>query len=166
MTPALFLDRDGVINIEKNYLYRIDQFEFVDGIFDICNYFQKRGYLIVIITNQSGIARGIYSEDDFEKLTNWMLDRFLEKGIKIHGVEYCPHHPEFDGECKCRKPKPGMILSLAERLDIDLSKSVLVGDKISDIEAGRNSGIALNCLVEINSLSTLIGILEINKKPD
>jgi len=83
MVKALFLDRDGVINVEKEYLYKIDDFEFIDGIFDLCKYFQNLGYIIVVVTNQSGIARGYYSKEDFKKLTSWMQDEFLQNGIDI-----------------------------------------------------------------------------------
>jgi len=148
MTPALFLDRDGVINVEKNYQYAIDDFVFIDGIFEATKFFQDLNYKIVVISNQAGIARGFYSESDFENLTNWMLNNFAEKGIFISGVYHCPHHPDFTGKCDCRKPKPGMIFSAAEDHDIDLKHSVLVGDKISDILAGITAGIPFNVLVE------------------
>ncbi|WP_434637398.1 D-glycero-beta-D-manno-heptose 1,7-bisphosphate 7-phosphatase [Sulfurimonas sp. NW7] len=147
MTKALFLDRDGVINVEKNYVYKIEDFEFVDGIFDVCKHFQSQGYIIIVITNQAGIARGYYSEDDFHKLTRWMLEEFSKEGINISKVYHCPHHPEFTGECECRKPKPGMILEAQKEFDIDLSKSILVGDKESDIKSGINAGIGVNYLL-------------------
>jgi len=145
---ALFLDRDGVINKEKNYLYKIEDFEFIDGVFDTCKFFQNRGYEIIIITNQAGIARGYYTEEDFHKLNNWMLDEFKKRGIKISKVYFCPHHPDFTGMCECRKPNPGMILQAQKEFDLDLSSSILVGDKESDIKAGKNAGIGLNILVK------------------
>lgn len=145
---ALFLDRDGVVNKEKNYLYKIDEFEFINGVFETCRYFQNKGYLIIIITNQSGIARGKYREKDFSILTNWMLGKFAQKNIIISKVYYCPHHPNFTGECECRKPKPGMIIEAKKEFDIDLDKSILVGDKNSDIEAGLNAGIKYNYLID------------------
>ena len=94
MKKALFLDRDGVINKEKNYLYKIEDFEFIDGVFDTCRYFQDLGYLIIVITNQAGIARGKYTEKDFEILTTWMLKEFEKENITISKVYYCPHHPD------------------------------------------------------------------------
>jgi len=124
--PALFLDRDGVINIEKNYLYKIEDFEFIDGIFELSKFFQDKGFLIFVVTNQSGIARGYYSEDDFLKLTAWMEDEFLKKGIKISKTYFCPHHPDITGECECRKPKPGMFLQARDEFNVDLEKSVIV----------------------------------------
>ncbi len=147
MNKALFLDRDGVINKEKNYLYKIEDFEFIDGVFETCRYFQEKGYLIIIITNQAGIARGKYSEDDFHKLNDWMLAEFSKKDVRISKVYYCPHHPDFSGECECRKPKPKMILDAQREFDLDLSQSILVGDKNSDIEAGISAGIKSNFLI-------------------
>lgn len=148
MNKALFLDRDGVINKEKNYLYKIEDFEFIDGVFETCKYFQEKGYLIIIITNQAGIARGKYTEDDYEILTNWMIKEFEKNDIQISKVYHCPHHPDFSGECECRKPNPGMILEAKKDFDIDLSQSILVGDKNSDIEAGINAGVEMKYLVE------------------
>ncbi len=147
MNKALFLDRDGVVNKEKNYLYKIEDFEFIDGVFETCRYFQDKGYLIIIITNQAGIARGKYTEKDFEILTNWMLEEFRKENIRISKVYHCPHHPDFSGECECRKPKPKMILDAQREFDINLQNSILVGDKNSDIEAGINAGIYQNYLI-------------------
>lgn len=141
MKKALFLDRDGVINIDKNYVHLIDDFEFIDGIFDLCKKYQDEGYLIIVITNQAGIARGYYTTDDFNKLTHWMTEQFLAKGILLSKVYFCPHHPDFDQDCNCRKPKPGMLLDAAKDFDLNLSQSILIGDKQSDIDAGSNAGI-------------------------
>jgi len=141
MTKALFLDRDGVINEEINYLHRVDDFTFIEEIFDICHFYKEHGFIIIVITNQAGIAKGYYTEEDFELLTDWMIQEFLKRGITIDKVYHCPHHPDFTGKCDCRKPNPGMILAAREEFDIDLSHSILIGDKLSDIEAGINSGI-------------------------
>lgn len=141
MKRALFLDRDGVINVELNYLYKIKDFKFLDGIFELCRHYQQLGYIIIVVTNQSGIARGYYSESDFKKLTLWMKTEFAKEGIKITKVYYCPHHSEISGKCNCRKPEPGMILEAQKEFDIDLNNSILVGDKERDIEAAINSGI-------------------------
>ena len=145
---ALFLDRDGTINIEKNYIYKIEDFTFIDGIFELILHYQNLGFLIVVITNQSGIARGFYSENDFLKLTEWMVGRFNEKGISIAKVYHCPHHPDITGACNCRKPQPGMILQAAEEFSIDLENSVLIGDKKRDIQAGQNAGIGKNLYIQ------------------
>lgn len=147
MKKALFLDRDGVINKEKNYLYRVEDFEFIDGVFETCKHFQELGYLIIVITNQAGIARGKYTEDDFKVLTDWMINEFKKKDIIISRVYHCPHHPEFSSRCECRKPEPKMILDAKNDFDIDLSQSILVGDKNSDIEAGIKAGIQSNFLI-------------------
>lgn len=146
MKPALFLDRDGVINVEKNYVYRVEDFEFVDGIFDLCKTAQDLGYAIVVITNQAGIGRGYYTEVDFNYLTDWMVGEFNRGGVRIDKVYFCPFHPtegvgRYRRESYDRKPNPGMIIKAKNELDIDLSNSVLVGDKSSDIEAGYNAGI-------------------------
>jgi D-glycero-D-manno-heptose 1,7-bisphosphate phosphatase len=145
---ALFLDRDGTINVEKNYACKVEDFEFIDGIFDLIRFYQENEYLIFIVTNQAGIARGFYSENDFQKLTEWMLDQFTAKGIKISKVYHCPHHPDFTGECDCRKPKPGMILQAIREFNLDPGKSILIGDKKSDILAGINAGIAENYFIQ------------------
>ncbi len=139
--PALFLDRDGVVNIEKNYLHKIEDFEFIDGIFALCKKYQDLGYLIVVVTNQSGIARGYYSEADFEKLTVWMVESFNKQGITLADVYHCPHHPDISGPCSCRKPEPGMLLEAAKKHNIDLKHSLLVGDGERDINAAHRAGV-------------------------
>ncbi len=156
MNKALFLDRDGIINIEKNYVYRIEDFEFTEGIFDLCRWFQNRNYLIFVITNQAGIARGFYTEDDLKILTNWMTKQFHNEGITISKTYHCPHHPDFTGLCRCRKPEPGMILKAKDEYDIDLKGSVMIGDKISDIEASKNAGVGVSLLTSELQLLTKI----------
>ena len=141
LNKALFLDRDGVINVEKNYLHKVEDFEFIDGIFELCRAFQDRGYLIVVVTNQSGIARGYYSEEDFSVLTVWMIAAFKAQNIEITHVYHCPHHPDISGACDCRKPNPGMLLEAAKSYQIDLKESLLIGDKERDIDAGFNAGL-------------------------
>ena len=136
-TKALFLDRDGIINIDKSYVYKIEDFEFCEGIFTLCAFFQKKGFKIIVITNQSGIARGFYSEKDFENLSAFMCESFLQKGIKIDKIYHCPH---LEG-CECRKPRPGMLLSAAKDFNINLKESFFVGDNLTDMEAGLNAGI-------------------------
>ena len=139
--PALFLDRDGVVNVEKNYLHKIEDFEFIEGIFELCKKYQDLGFLIVIVTNQSGIARGYYSEEDFELLSRWMLDVFERENIQITALYHCPHHPDISGACSCRKPEPGMLLEAAKAYDIDLKHSLLVGDSERDITAAHRAGV-------------------------
>jgi D-glycero-D-manno-heptose 1,7-bisphosphate phosphatase len=150
---ALFLDRDGVINEEKNYVHRVEDFEFMDGIFELLSHAQCHNYLLVVITNQAGIARGYYTEKDFHKLNDWMIGQFRSKGITINKVYYCPYHPtqgigDYKKDSKFRKPGPGMILQAEKELHINLSQSILIGDKESDIEAGRKAGIGQNILLK------------------
>lgn len=147
MKKALFLDRDGVINREKNYLYKIEDFEFMEGVFEVCRYFQSRGYLIIVITNQAGIARGKYTEEDFAILTKWMIEEFRQEDVLISKVYHCPHHPDFTAQCLCRKPEPGMILKAKDEFNLDLPNSILIGDKNSDIEAGINARVEYNFLI-------------------
>ena len=139
---ALFLDRDGVINIEKNYLYKKEDFEFTKGIFELCRHFQSLGYLIIVVTNQSGIARGMYSEMDFSMLTFWMVEQFDKEGVTIDQVYHCPHHPDISGPCECRKPNPGMLLQADAEFNIDLEHSIMIGDKERDIQAAQNAGVS------------------------
>lgn len=141
MKKALFLDRDGVINVEKDYLYKIEDFEFIDGIFKVCKHYQDLGYVIIVVTNQSGIARGFYDENDFKNITIWMINEFKKLGIDILKVYHCPHHPDITGPCECRKPKPGMLLEAAREFDVDLKSSIIIGDKERDIESGLNAGL-------------------------
>lgn len=152
MNKALFLDRDGVINIEKNYVHKIEDFEFVDGIFELTKYYQDKGFLIIVITNQAGIGRGYYTEEDFHILNNWMIEQFKKNGVTITEVYYCPYHPvhgmgEYKKDSYDRKPNPGMILKAREKYNIDLGESLLIGDKESDIQAGKNAGIVKNFLI-------------------
>lgn len=141
MNKALFIDRDGVINVDKVHVYQKEDFEFTDGIFDLCRRYSKKGYIILVITNQAGIAKGLYTEEDFKKLTQWMTEQFRDRGIIISKVYHCPHHPDIDGPCQCRKPAPGMILQGVKDFDLDISECVLIGDMDSDLEAGRRAGI-------------------------
>jgi len=138
-TKAIFLDRDGVINKEKNYLYKISDFEFIDGVFDAMKYLQKKGYKLFIITNQSGIGRGYYTKKDFSILTAWLLREFQKRNINISQIEYCPHIPS--DNCKCRKPDILMIDNILSKHNIDLDSSWLIGDKSSDIKCAENANI-------------------------
>lgn len=149
---ALFLDRDGVINVERGYVHRCESFEFIPGIFELCRAAQGMGYLLVVATNQAGIARGYYSESDFHDLTDWMMAQFKEKGVSITRLYYCPYHPVSGvGAYKCdspdRKPNPGMLLRAQADLDLDLGASILIGDKLSDIEAGCTAGVGTQILL-------------------
>ncbi len=148
-SKAIFLDRDGVINVDKNYVYKIEDFEFKEGIFDLLKKLQKLNYQLFIITNQSGIARGYYTKEDFQKLSLWMLNEFEKRGIFIKKLYYCPHLP--DDKCECRKPKVGMLKSADKEFGVDIKNSWLIGDKESDIKAGENFGIKNTILISNES---------------
>jgi D-glycero-D-manno-heptose 1,7-bisphosphate phosphatase len=146
LRPALFLDRDGVINVDKHYVHRIEDFEFVDGIFDLCAQAKKSGMALVVVTNQAGIGRGYYTERQFWDLTEWMCAQFANRGVSIDRVYFCPNHPQHGiGVYQCesfdRKPNPGMILRAQAELGLDLTKSILIGDKVSDMQAAHSAGI-------------------------
>ena len=158
MRRAIFLDRDGVINEDLGYVGKREDFHFLPGVFEALQYFQKLGFLLIIVTNQSGIARGYYTVQDFLSLSEWMKEELRKRDITITDIFYCPHHPE-DG-CECRKPKPGMILEAAKRYDIDLSASWMIGDKPSDIEAAKNAGIPHTILLDDNTLFDTIGTIQ------
>jgi len=136
---VVFLDRDGVINEDNGYVYKIEDFIFKDGVFDSLKRLQDLGYKLIVVTNQSGIGRGYYSEEEFLKLTSFMKDEFKKNGIKIDKVYYCPHKPE--DNCECRKPKNKMFKDAIKEFDIDPKLSWMIGDKPSDIEAAKRSGI-------------------------
>lgn len=153
MNKALFLDRDGIINVDHGYIYQPEQMEFVAGIFELCQRFAQQGYLIIVVTNQSGIARGLYSEADFAHLSQWMTAEFSRHKCHIAHVYYCPHHPqngvgEYLTKCACRKPQPGMLLSAKSDFNIDLNYSVMVGDKASDMQAAQNAGVGKRYLLQ------------------
>jgi len=139
MKPAVFLDRDGVINVDRDFVHRIDDFKFVEGIFALVAFLKENGFLVVVVTNQSGIGRGYYSLDDFHRLNRWMMNEFSARGVDLDGVYFCPHAPE-EG-CECRKPRPGMILQALADWSIDLSRSWIIGDKERDLEAGAEAGV-------------------------
>jgi D-glycero-D-manno-heptose 1,7-bisphosphate phosphatase len=159
--PALFLDRDGVVNVDFGYVHRADQVVFVDGIFDLCRAAQREHYAIVIVTNQAGIARGLYTEQHFHELMAWIGAQFLDSGVVIDGVYHCPHHPEHGigilrQSCLCRKPAAGLFLEAARDLSLDVTRSILIGDKMSDIEAGRRAGVATRVLLSSADAGGLI----------
>jgi D-glycero-D-manno-heptose 1,7-bisphosphate phosphatase len=141
-----------VINRDTGFVRRVEEFEFLDGAIETLQELQRRGYVLVVITNQSGIGRGIYSEDAFLALDDWMRTRFREEGAEITATYFCPHHPvdavgPYRVECECRKPRPGMLLKAAADHRIPLDKSLLIGDRASDLEAARAAGIHVRLLV-------------------
>ena len=138
MNKAVFLDRDGTINIDKDYLYKIEDFEYLPGAVEGLRLLQEQGYLLIVITNQSGIARGFYSEEDYLRLDKWMKEDLAQKGVKITASYYCPHLldvkvSKYSIECECRKPKLGLFYQAAKDWDIDIDNSIAIGDKPRDI---------------------------------
>ncbi|WP_414147471.1 D-glycero-beta-D-manno-heptose 1,7-bisphosphate 7-phosphatase [Erwinia sp. BNK-24-b] len=150
--PAIFLDRDGTMNVDHGYVHEIDNFQFIDGVIEAMRELKKMGFALVMVTNQSGIARGIFTEDTFMQLTEWMDWSLADREVDLDGIYYCPHHPEgtveeYRQECDCRKPQPGMLLSAQKELNIDMAASYMVGDKIDDMLAGKAAGVGIKVLV-------------------
>ncbi|MBU5612449.1 D-glycero-beta-D-manno-heptose 1,7-bisphosphate 7-phosphatase [Geomonas azotofigens] len=142
---AVFLDRDGTINEEVQYLCRVEEFRLIPGVPYALQRLKDAGFLLVVVTNQSGIGRGLYDEAALQAIHDRMHEELGDFGITIDACYFCPHHPEhgvgdYRVECTCRKPQPGMLEQAAEDLDIDLSRSYMIGDKLGDIEAGINAG--------------------------
>ncbi len=153
LTPALFLDRDGVINVDHGYVHRIADFEFMPGIFDLVRCARGLQMRVVVVTNQAGIGRGLYSEADFAALTRWMCERFADAGASIDRVYHCPTHPTqalgaYRVDSPMRKPHPGMLLAARHDLQLDLPASALLGDKLTDVQAGLAAGVGLNMLLQ------------------
>lgn len=150
---AAFLDRDGVINLDRAYVHRWDEFEFVPGAVEAMRRLREAGYTLVVVTNQSGLARGMYTEAQYQALTAQMRQALAEAGAEVAGVYHCPHHPkgkvpELAVDCDCRKPEPGMILQAAQELGLSLADSIMVGDKPSDIQAARAAGVGKAYIVQ------------------
>jgi D-glycero-D-manno-heptose 1,7-bisphosphate phosphatase len=143
---ALFLDRDGVINVNHGYVHRAEETQFVDGIFEMCHAASRRGYLLIVATNQAGIGRGYYSREDFLDYTAWVHAQFRDHGVPLSATYYCPHHPTealsaYRVACECRKPRPGMLLAAERKFMIDMSRSVFIGDTVNDMLAGAKAGV-------------------------
>lgn len=153
LSRAVFLDRDGVINIDHGYVSTPEQFEFVDGVFEACKKFQAQGYKLIVVTNQSGIAQGYYGPQQFEQLTQWMCEQFDAHGVHITAVYHCPHHPTkgqtpYLQDCQCRKPAPGMLLRAIAEHRLDAALSIMVGDKGVDMQAAASAGVGYKVLVQ------------------
>jgi len=160
---AAFLDRDGVINLDRAYVHQWDEFEFVPGAVDAMRRLREAGYALVVVTNQSGLARGMYTEAQFQELTRHMRAALAEAGAEVEAVYHCPHHPkgsvpELAVDCDCRKPEPGMILRAAKELNLSLADSFLVGDKPSDIEAARAAGLGRAYIVQSDNEESTDGL--------
>ncbi len=141
-SPAVFLDRDGTLNVEKDYLFRSEEWEWLPGVKEALKEFQKLGYRLVVVSNQSGVARGFYKEDDVHRLHRWVNQELAKDGLKIDGFYICPHAPaEKGGTCTCRKPSTELLTRAVRDLSIDLPGSVVIGDKVSDMEMAKRAGI-------------------------
>lgn len=148
----MLLDRDGIINIDRGYVSRPEEFEFVPGALDFLRAAQARGFLLVVVTNQSGIARGYFTQQQYAEFEEYMRTRLSAEGIRLAAVYVCPHHPdgavpELAIDCECRKPKPGLIHYAERDLGLDLAQSILVGDKETDIQAAKLAGVGRAFLV-------------------
>ena len=146
LRPAAFVDRDGVLNVDHGYVFRVQDFEWLPGAIDALGQLQRAGYALVVITNQSGVARGLYTLDDVARLHAHLRADLQAHGVQLTAIYACPHHPdgvvpEYSLNCACRKPMPGMIVQAARDHGLDLAASWLFGDKASDIEAGRGAGV-------------------------
>lgn len=147
MNKAVFFDRDGTLNVEVGYLYEFEKFKWIDGAIDAVKYCNDNDYLAIVVTNQSGIARGYYTENDVIELHHKINEELNKAGAHIDDFFYCPHHPEgivdnYSVDCECRKPKPGLIEDACRKYDIDKSKSLMIGDMPRDVECGENAGVS------------------------
>jgi D-glycero-D-manno-heptose 1,7-bisphosphate phosphatase len=150
---AAFIDRDGVINKEVGYLHRIEDFEYTYNCVEGLKSLIDSGFFLIIVTNQAGIAKGLYSENDYERLMNWMTADLARYGIKFKDIFYCPHHPDgvvkkYTKICEFRKPSLGMFTLARDRYVIDMESSIVIGDKLSDVQAGKNAGVGRAFLVK------------------
>ncbi len=156
MNKAIFLDRDGTIIKDKHYAYLPDEMEFIDGVLPALLKLQKAGFLLIVVTNQSGIARGLFTEDDLRRFNGVFTDECKKHGVSISKIYYCPHHPEgvvsaYSTECACRKPKTGLFFDAVQDFDIDLSASFAIGDNLRDCAICLQSG-CRGCLIGDNVL--------------
>ena len=162
---VVFLDRDGVINSDLGYVHKPDQIEWLPGLFEFCFKAQNADFGLIVVTNQSGIARGYFSEDTFLYLTRWLHREFQKRGVVLSSTWYCPHHPEFGDNlknptCACRNPLPGLLLAAARHHQLDLSNSIMIGDKASDIIAGQAAGVTKNYLIDEHSFEEVARLNE------
>lgn len=185
IVSAIFLDRDGTINADSGYVHKIDDFHFIDGVIEALQALKRMGFALVMVTNQSGLAWGFFSQEQFMYLMKWMECSLADRGVHLDGIYFCPHHPQaaierLRQQCTCRKPKAGMLIDAQRHLHIDMASSYMVGDKIDDVLAGQAAGVGVRVLVRsgqlvkkeaskaadwiIDSLSDLLKVIENAKK--
>ena len=168
LQAAAFIDRDGVLNVDHGYIYRVQDFQWLPGAIDALALLQRAGYALVVVTNQSGVARGLYTLADVERLHAHLRADLQAHGVQLTGIYACPHHPqgvvpEYRIDCNCRKPQPGLIEAAAREHGLDLPSSLLFGDKASDIEAGRRAGVGRSWLVGAGS--SLLDVVQALSSP-
>jgi len=157
---AVFLDRDGVLNHEMgDYIRRIEDFEVLDN-FAALKELQDRGYLLIVATNQGGLAKGWYSEDELAKMHQKLIDDYSAHGVRFTDFFYCPHHPDFTGDCDCRKPKPGLLVKGIEKYNIDPARSYFIGDRERDVVAGTAAGVKGILIDSDQPISTVLDLIE------
>ena len=159
MRRGAFLDRDGVLNVDREYVHKREDFAFIAGVFEAARRLKGWGFALVVVSNQSGIGRGLFSEQEFATLTAWMKQQFVDQGAALDGIYYCPHHPteavgDYRRWCDCRKPQPGMFFSAARDLDLALESSVMFGDRLSDLHAARAAGVPVRYFLGTDGRST------------
>lgn len=156
---AVFLDRDGVLNKEMgDYVCRLEDFHILDN-FEALKTLQDKGYILIVATNQGGLAKGWYTEDELGKMHKRLSEVYREHGVTFTDFYYCPHHPQFTGDCDCRKPKPGMLLRGIEKYNIDPSKSYFIGDRERDVEAGTLAGVTGILIDSDQPISTVLHLV-------
>jgi len=170
VNKAVFLDRDGSVNVEKHYLHRIEDFEFLPGAVEGMRLLQEAGFLLIVVTNQSGIARGYYSESDFHRLNDWMLEKLAAEGIHIAQVYYCPHLPDalvaqYRMDCNCRKPKLGMYEQAVRQFDLSYAGSYAIGDKLRDCAVCEKTA-CYGFLIEHNEKQDVIDAVKHGRHPN
>ncbi|MBQ9479610.1 MAG: HAD family hydrolase [Selenomonadaceae bacterium] len=166
MSKAIFFDRDGTINVEVGYLSDFNRFEWIDGAIDAIKFCNRNGYLAIVVTNQSGVARGYYTEADVIELHNRINEELARHGAHIDDFFYCPHHPNgvverYAVECRCRKPEPKLILDACRKYSVDKSQSIMIGDAQRDVDAAANAGVRGVLFDGVNLLHTLKAALNV-----
>lgn len=158
---AVFLDRDGVLNHEMgDYIRRIEDFQVLEQNTITLKQLQDKGYLLIVATNQGGLAKGWYTEQELDRMHNILRETYKKGGVELTDIFYCPHHPDFTGECDCRKPKPGLLLRAIEKYNIDPGQSYFIGDRERDIEAGTAAGVKGILINSDQPISDIMNLIE------